>query len=328
MALKLLKRGKVFYVRGTIRGKRYTESTGTHSREHAEAYRLKREREILDREFHGERNTATLGEAILVYLEKGGEGRFLEPLLDRWGKTRITELRPSIVSAFARERYGHLEPSSVRRQLYTPLNAVLRAAHRADMGPLVHFDAPKVERKPVTAASDEWLRRFFEAAHFEIAATVLFLTLTGARVSEACRLAVGDIDFARAEAVLRKTKTGRSRRVPLAPVLVDTLRGLIERGADPARVFGYASRWSVNQAIERVCARAGLTYLSSHKVGRHAFAARHLARGRSLKFVQGAGGWASIAMVADVYGHLEQSEMDKEVREAGAGFALPAPPKG
>ena len=74
-------------------------------------------------------------------------------------------------------------------------------------------------------------------------------------------------------------------------------------------------------AIERVCRKAGLPYLSSHKVGRHAFAARLLAQGQSLKLVQDAGGWATIQVVSEIYGHLEQQAIDDAVRGAGAGLA-------
>jgi integrase len=327
MALKLVRRrgSKIWYVSGTIRGNRYFESTRTGSREHAEAYCVRREREILDAEFFG---ATIFAEAVLVYLEKGGDGSYLAPLIDRFGPLKLVEITPAMVSEFARERYGHLRPATVKRQLYTPLNAILRAAHRAQLGPLIRFEPPRVKREPVAWADDRWLERFFAEAHFRAAAIVLFMTLTGARVSEACRLAPEDVDLARGEAILRKTKSGRARRVPLAPVLVETLARALAECARPiageTRVFGYSTRYSVNQAIERVCRRAGLPYYSSHKAGRHAFAARLLAQGWSLKLVQDAGGWASIRMVSEVYGHLEQQAIDDAVRQAAR--SLPALP--
>lgn len=332
MSLKLVRRrgGKVWYVSGSIRNQRYFESTRTRSREHAEAYRVKREREILDGTYLGERATI-FAEAVAVYLEKGGEGRFLEPLINRFGAMRLSDITPGVVSAFSRGSYGHLAPATVKRTLYTPLNAVMRAAHRAQLSPLYRFDPPKVKRAPVQYADDAWLEAFFAAAHFRVAATVLFMTLTGARVSEACRLAPADLDLERGEAVLRITKSGKARRTPLAPVLVDALRRALDElvaeiDGEP-RVFGYAERWSVNQAIERVCSKAGIHYLSSHKVGRHAFAARLLAQGKSLKLVQEAGGWAQIQVVSESYGHLEQQAIDDAVRGAAGGMAALPPPK-
>lgn len=330
MSLRLKRRGKIWHVEGSLGGERYRESTGTSSRAHAEAFRVKREREILDGTYLGEGRATIFATAALVYLEKGGEGRFLDPILARFGSSRLADITPAQVSAFARERYGHLAPATVKRNLYTPLNAVMRAAHKAQLGPLYRFDPPKVKRAPVAYADDRWLEQFFANAGFRIAATVLFMTLTGARVSEACRLAPADIDLARGEAILRLTKNGKSRRVPLAPVLVTALQRALDelvKEIDGApRLFGYADRWSVNQAIERACRRAGIAVMSSHKVGRHAFAARLLAQGKSLKLVQEAGGWAQIQVVSESYGHLEQQAIDDAVRGAGASLsALPGP---
>ena len=87
-----------------------------------------------------------------------------------------------------------------------------------------------------------------------------------------------------------------------------------------ALVFGYAGRWSVNQAIERACQRAGVPYLSSHKVGRHAFAARLLRAGHSLKLVQEAGGWRVARMVSDHYGHLERSQISAAIKASGTNL--------
>lgn len=360
MALKLVRRKKIWYARGTIRGVRYFESTGTSSKEHAEIWRLRREQEILDREYLGEERTSTFAEAVLVYLEKGGEKRYLAPLTRRWGDKILSKITPSEVSRASRELFPDCQASTIRRQLYTPLNAVLRAAHRAKMAPLMHFDPPKVKRKPVVYADDRWFELFFAEAHFQIAAIVLLLTNGGVRVTEACRLRPEDVLEDTSEVILRKTKTGRSRRVAIDDVTMAAIKTAIATCAKTiegeTRVFGYAGRWTVNQAIERVCDRinrkAGvlelrriedpvtgkvrvervetgpqvIRYLSSHKVGRHAFAARLLAKGKSLKLVKDAGDWASIQIVADVYGHLERAETDRAVRESGvAPKALQAP---
>ena len=320
MPLKLVKKGKTWHVDGYVNGVRHRESTHTGSREHAEAKRKDLERDLEDRAYH---KSSVFADAVNIYGEKGGEMRYVKPLLDNLEGMRLRDITPVVVSALSTKLYGHCEPGTVRRHFYTPLNAIMRKAHQAHLCPLTVFDAPKVKRKPVDYANDQWLRTFLEHAFQRIALTVLFMTLTGARVTEACRLAVGDLDLSRGFALLRLTKNGKSRRVSLAPMLVDALRAWIidQRLLDPAApVFGYASRYSVNQAIERVCAKAGIPYLSSHKVGRHAFAARLLAEGKSLKLLQEAGGWSSMQLVADTYGHLEQSMVDEALRETGTAL--------
>lgn len=95
--LKLTKRGKVWHITGSIRGVRYRESTGTDSRAHAEALLAKRQTEILDRETWGHHRVAVFAEAVTLYLQQGGEARFLEPLVDRWGTWRIGDITQSEV---------------------------------------------------------------------------------------------------------------------------------------------------------------------------------------------------------------------------------------
>ena len=317
MPLKLVKKGKTWHVDGYVNDVRHRESTRTASREHAEAFRKTLERDLEDRAYL---NAAIFADAVSFYREKGGEAKYLVPIMPHLEAMRLKDITPSIVSALSLKLYGHCDAATVKRHFYTPINAVMRAGHRAQLCPLVVFEAPKIKRKPIAYADDRWLRTFLEHAFARISLTVLFMTLTGARVTEACNLTVGDVDLGREFAILRKTKNGKSRRISLAPLLVDALRQWItdQRLSDPGQpLFGYASRFSVNQAIERVCLKAGIPYLSSHKVGRHAFAARLLAEGKSLRLVQEAGGWSSIQIVADTYGHLEQSMVDDAMRETG-----------
>ena len=334
--LELKRRGKkgTWQIKGSINGKRYRESTGTDSRTHAEAILAKRQAEILDRSVWGEARTSTFAEAVVYYLEKGGEARFLEPLLSRWGDKRIADIAESDVSRAAHQLYPGRTAAWHVRAVYTPLNAVIRRAHRGGMCELRVFDKPAVKSKPVSYAKDDWFQVVLPKCGFRLASMILFLTLTGARVQEACDVLPADVDLERAEATLRHTKNGTERVVKLAPILVDAMSKLIDMAKDeaekakergesvtPRRLFGYASRWSVNQAIERACKRAGAQYLSSHKIGRHAFAARLLREGHSLRVVQEAGGWKVARMVTDHYGHLERSQIEAAVSGVGTHWS-------
>lgn len=312
--LNLTQRGRIWHIAGTLRGKRYRESTGTDSRPHAEAILAQRQNEILDREVFGEKRTALFAEAVVLYVNGGGEARFLRPLLDRWGGRRIEEITASEVAQAAQDLYPGRTAATLDRQLYTPVNAVLRKAAKAGLAELKAFDRPKVRRKPVVIPDENWLWSFLPQAKPRLQAIVLFMSFTAARVGEACRLKWSDIDFARKKALLGITKNGKPREVALAPIVIDALLAL-KRG--DGAVFGFAARWSVNQALERACKRGGLPYFSSHKIGRHAFAARLLKAGHSTRLVQVAGGWSNIGIVAEHYGHLEQSDVDHAVMSVG-----------
>jgi len=326
--LKLIRRpgSDVWHVVGTLkipdrsRGVLVRQSSGTSRLEEAKVFRDRLRKEVLDRETLGTAHSLTFADCVLVYLEKGGEKRFLRPILERFGPLRVKDIRADDVSRFALDVYGHKAPATIKRELYTPLNAALRAGCVEHDAPVRRFTPPKVERKSVQEAPPDWFPEFFAAAHFRIALVVLFLTTTGARVTEGCRLKVRDCNLETGKALLRTTKTGKPRVVALTDVLCRAISSLVEAeklGPDDL-VFGYAARWSVNQAIERVCAKAGITYYSSHKLGRHAFAARWLASGKSLRGLQEAGQWASIQVVAETYGHLEESAVYDAIREVGS----------
>jgi hypothetical protein len=68
--------------------------------------------------------------------------------------------------------------------------------------------------------------------------------------------------------------------------------------------------------------RVGLPVMTSHQIGRHAFAARLLRQRKTLKEVQEAGGWSvgSMPMLAATYAHLEMSAVEQAV--LGADVAL------
>lgn len=348
MPLKLEREGKIWYVRGSLNKIRVRESTRTHKRELAEAYLRQVQKDIEDRVYNSKK---TVSEAIAVYIEKGGERRYLGLINERFGELGLTDVTPEIVSRYALETFAHMKASSIRRQFYTPLNAVMRAAHDAGMCPLVRFKPPKVEKIMMNFANAEWLRTFHANAWPQISIFVLFISSTAARVSEACNLTLRDIDFERGYVILRMTKNGSGRSISVPQNLLSYIAQWVEmenarrrnmkKGAQAEiamdePIFCYSGRWSVNQAIERVCDRVNIAmgalamegdkkvwltepafpYYSSHKVGRHAFAARLLAEGKSLKFVAEAGGWKSIQIVSENYGHLERSAVDDRLRES------------
>jgi hypothetical protein len=87
MPIRLIRRTKSpnWIIRGTLRGIRIEESTGTDNKKVAEEIRAKREAEILAQSVYGRRATATFAEAALSYLENGGNKRFLDKVISYFG---------------------------------------------------------------------------------------------------------------------------------------------------------------------------------------------------------------------------------------------------
>jgi hypothetical protein len=92
--IKLVRRPKSphWVIRGTLRGIRLEESTGTDGKAIAEEIRAKREAEILAESIYGRRATVTFASAALSYMEKGGSARFLEPDIKHFGTTPLTKI--------------------------------------------------------------------------------------------------------------------------------------------------------------------------------------------------------------------------------------------
>jgi integrase len=340
--LKLIKRNDSphWQIRGTLRGVRVRESTCTDSRPHAEAILAKRQQEILDRSTYGEQHTATWAEAVNLYLDLGGDARYLAPLVLRWGTWRLAAITPLEIARAGREIYPNCKPATIDRQLYTPVISVMRCAAQANLCPMPAIKRPTVKRAKVSPSDDASIDTLMaakgkiefkagsrgearqKAARTRLRALVLIMSLTGCRVSEAVRVERRDVrlDVATPDVLFRDTKNGDPRRAILPAELVEALRALPD-GQPESRLLGYSSRYTAAQALERACAASGVAHVSPHQVGRHTFAARLLDAGHTLKTVQEAGGWKDIGIVARTYGHLERSRVEAAVRDA-AGTRL------
>lgn len=317
LTLKRLKKEGNWYISGSLYGQRYRESTGTSSRAHAEAILARRQKEILDAVALGQENTTTFAEAAEMYMLSGGEARFLPPLIKAFGHLRLIDITQRDISEYV----GKLSsgPAGINRQVFTPLIAVFNHAHKSRLGPAPAFQRPIVRRqKTLRYATDDDIKRLLPHCSDRLGAAVLTLTLTGARATEVCNLTEDDVDWEAGVITFVLTKNGEARSVSASETLMRALRHLRGR---PGPLFGFTSRFSLNQAIARACDRAGMETLTSHEIGRHSFAARLLRMGYTLAEVAKAGGWKSYRVVAETYGHLERSRVDDAVREAGKFLA-------
>lgn len=313
--LKLVRReGRTnWYIRGAVRGIAVFESTGTPDKAAAEAIRTQREADILQRSVFGPKATATFLEAAAAYLDAGGDKRFIGRLVEHFGTRPLAAIDQAAMNAAARALYGGRAAATVVRQLYVPMTAILNLG--ADMGLCdpPRFKRPKVQRKPIRVPPDEWWDQVLPCCSPKLAALLIFMSTTGARVSEVIRLEWADVDMRRREAVVHRTKTGKPRLVTLVPAALAALSRLPR---DHLRVFGYTARGSVTGALKAACKRAGVEYYGTHACGRHTLARSILRAGGSLKHVQQAGGWASIRLVAETYAHLEADDVQRVVARA------------
>lgn len=248
----------------------------------------------------------TFSDAAESYMEHGGDKKYLDKILPSIGGLPLTAIYPFDVRELAKKLYPEHSTATMNRCVITPVRAVCYHAYDRGWGPMVRIKNFKQDRpRRKKAASQAWLHAFARQCEKDglphLAALVLFMSQTGARVSEAVALKWKDVDLVRRTALLVKTKTERNSTRYLPDQLQARLYALSDGKAPDERVFRYTNRHSVNERIDAVCKRAGISYKPSHTCGRHAFANNTLEMGLDIKSTMDAGGWRSVAVFLGTY---------------------------
>jgi len=325
VSLKLVRRGKSpnYYLRGTVRGRSLFETTGTDDKEAADAIRIKRENELLHISIFGEAATVTFVQAAVSYIAEGGEARFLgildedtgdwSLLIGHFGNTIVGKILQAEVDAAATALYPHAQHATRKRQVYVPVSAVLRHAARKGWCTLPSFRHPRVKRSVTKWSTPERLGTLLPHCTPRLRRLVLFLTYTGARISEALRVNwEADVSLERRTVILRRTKNGNMRTVRLPPPLLAELAAVPPEERH-GRLFGWATRWAVYEPLREACEKAGVEYLPPHQQGRHTFATwMRTYAGLDLIGLKEAGGWENLASV-ERYAHVVPNESAKAV---------------
>lgn len=283
MPLKLKKRkgSPYWYLRGTVQGQPIYEPTGIphagreRPQPNAEAYRLKKEKELEDFAVHGRSYSATFKEAAETYLQAGGSPRFLERIVEKIGDDYLKDMNQSYIDKIAREIYPNCTPESLNRQFYTPFIAVWRNASRGQnpLCQVVLWARPKMSPTRARARKPEDYKKvvtFLNGTPLHAAKIAFFLFWTGCRPIEALTLECENVYPDKAWAVLMDTKTGIPRGIPLHKCLIPMLREEIKKGGKVFRnKFGepYADGRKFNKA-GRIITQGGGQFGTAIEMGR------------------------------------------------------------
>lgn len=322
MPLKLVKRPKSphWVMRGTVRGIRVEETTGTTEKAAAEVVRAKREAELLTESIYGKVATVTFAEAALSYLDEGGTSRFLSPLVDYFGTTALKHVGQEAIDKAALKLYPKASNATRNRQVHIPVSAVLQHAARKGWCPRPVLARPKTAKVAVRWLKPEEAERLIAASGCHLRPLLVFLLYTGARAGEALWLDWDNVDLDRRHVTFPKTKNGEPRGVPLHPRVVMELRSLPHRtGAVFRSPNGtpYARRRPgddsdtsagsrMKTAFQGACRRAGIANFTPHGC-RRTWATWHYQENRNLAALQSLGGWKTLALVMR-YAHTNVEE--------------------
>lgn len=329
LALRLRPKSPNWIIRGTLRGIRIEESTGTSDKRIAEEIRAKREAEILAQSIYGRRATATFAAAALSYLEHGGSKRFTAPVISHFGVTPLARIDQDAMDKGARKLYPHGGPATRDRQFYAVVSAILH--HAAKRG---WCAKPIIERPTLPPGRIRWITideadALISACSDHLRPLVIFMLYTGARTGEALWLNWRDVELARAHVGFPKTKNGDARGVPLHPRAVAALANLdgregfvfrrpdgkpysLPRGADDT-----SAGTRIKTAFKAACRRAGIADFHPHDC-RHTWATWHYAKNRDLGALMRLGGWKSERMVMR-YAHVNVGELQHTIDSLPGG---------
>ncbi len=333
MPLKIKWVGGIAHAHGTLAGRRIRQSLGTRDPDIAEHQRARIESRTLKAALYGEEYEITFAEAALKYLDEGGDGRFLAPILKAFGpRRRIAEIKPGHIRSLARQIYPDASPATRNRQVITPVRAVIN--HAADSGLCAHvrikrFAEARAERR---ASDSAWIEAYCAAeACPRRRAARRFMWQTGARISDCVRVEPRHLDLARCRITLERTKNGDPGEFLITAELAEEIAALEPRRCRDGslRVFGHQHRDGLYKAMRRTCARAGLEMLTPHEAGRHGFATEMIVRrGLDVATTARLGRWKSQRLLLERYAHPENlSETVEAVfGRAAAGKPLTSAP--
>lgn len=278
---------------------------------------------IRDRHLGERPRSRTFAEAVASYLDhkerSAATNAFLTKLLQHFGPAMTLDKIGQEAADKARAavlRPGAL-PGTVKRNLITPLRAVMRHAERRGWCRTPLFDLPE-EPKGRTAFLVPAQASALIRHAGQLRPLIVFLICTGCRAGEALALEWRDVDLIGARVLLHEgeTKGGGRRYVSLPPAALAALDALPHR--DGAVFLSrhrapYTAAGSLRRLWRAAARAAGLPPEITPHVLRHTWASWHYALHRDLLRLARDGGWATTAQV-ERYTHLMPEGLQGAIR--------------
>lgn len=225
---------------------------------------------------------------------------------NHFGDRPLRSITPEQIEAYKAHRARHVKLSTVNRELDL-LKGLLNQAGQwgyLRTSPATHVRRFKIDlREPVFLSAEEG-RRLSAVATGQMKTFIVVALNTGLRKDELFALKWSDIDFAKAELRVRKSKGKRFRVVPLNHTAVGALQTQ-PRHINSPLVFHNSdgSPWKdVRGSFQAALARANLPKIRLHDL-RHSFVSNLVAAGVDLRTVQELAGHRSIQTTMN-YAHL------------------------
>lgn len=311
----IYKRGRIWWLSYTIDGRQVFESSGSTSRKDAENALVMRKAGIvqgtLQRRFRVCRTAKGVTLAVFVerYLKYARvnkiswlrDEQMSAHLCKAFGQKHLSEVSSLDVENYKIRRLKIVKPATVNREVVL-LKRMFNLAKQWDFATENPVKGVKLFREDniverILGPEEE--ERLLAEAHPDLQPILVAALNTGMRLGELLALTWADIDLSQRLLIVRKSKNGRVRRIPINDRLLETFRSLESGFARDAFVFpsplSGKRRYSLRTAFQAAQKRAGISSLRFHDL-RHTFATRLVAAGVDIVTVKELLGHQDISM--------------------------------
>jgi site-specific recombinase XerD len=316
---------------GKPRTKRFKpKSTKTADRAEAEGILLQVAGRIQQGNIENRDAPKTFSGLVKAYLDGGGSGRYLVPVIQALGDVEVPSLTQALIDSEGRKAYPAVAPPTLRRQWHGVINAVLHHSK-------IHLELTLPEASQATTrwcfpAQAEAIIHQCAAGRFKnpwAPAMAELLFGAGCRSDEAFRLEACDLSLDYAIATFRDTKNGDERIVPLPHRTVAALARLPNIIAgEPGPVFRkaggkpYADK-TANEGrsldfLRSAAKRAGLERFNPHMT-RHTWATWFYCETKDALRLKLLGGWRTDSAMQR-YTHLVPPKVGLDAIALGWDF--------
>lgn len=303
--MRLVKRGKVWWMNFVFRGQRIRRSTGTTNRELAEAILAKVKLQLVEGQYFDslEERTRTFGELMnrferehLVKLASRQTCQvFVRHFRDFFGDRTLAEISPKLIVEYKTRRYAAgVKPATINREL-TCLRKAFSLAKRewewCRDNPVSRVSIEKGVNKRDRWLTEEEETRLLTVCPSWLQELVVFALHTGMRLGEILALTWKGVDPFRSTVTVFRSKNGERRTIPLNQTVMALLkekakvRHLSTALVFPSRTGTLIDANHLRRAFRAAMVKAGLQDFHFHDL-RHTFATRLVQSGIDLYKVQ------------------------------------------
>jgi integrase len=343
--MSVFKRGKVWWIDYMYEGRRVRESTNTSNKRRAEQLLAKRQTEILEDRFDiaATVRPVLFAEVAREYLEVYSQQNkkpatfqrdqiLIKHLIAYFGEHRLRDIKPMLIEHYRRERLAQSRtPATVNREVacLKHIFSLSVKNRRASSNPAKSVRMLREDNIVTRVISRADEAKIIENAASHVRAIVICALETGMRRGEVLNLQWSQVNLHGGLITVERTKTGRTREIPISPRLRTVLDECRRRFVE-GHVFRFddgESMVDIKNGYKAALRRAGLSEkrFRFHDL-RHTFATRLAESGVDLFTIKELLGHSTI-VTTQRYAHPGRDAKQEAIRKlALAGFVKPEDP--